>query len=193
MSLPSHQDRETQRARLGFGRRPHSQRRGAREGAVLFLLCAGLVVMIAGPKFAADYQSSEIQLPALPFKGQASVVDGDTLDIRDRHVRLWGIDAPELATPAGKIAAEYLAQVIGNQEVTCFDTGQRSQKRIVARCADTWGRDLAEIMVASGWALDWPEFSRGSYAAAEVRARAAKQGVFSAPTSVEPPIALIES
>jgi endonuclease YncB( thermonuclease family) len=27
--------------------------------------------------------------------GQASVVDGDTLEIRGTQIRLWGIDAPE--------------------------------------------------------------------------------------------------
>ena len=27
--------------------------------------------------------------------GQASVIDGDTLEIHGTHIRLWGIDAPE--------------------------------------------------------------------------------------------------
>ena len=27
--------------------------------------------------------------------GQASVIDGDTLEIHGIHIRLWGIDAPE--------------------------------------------------------------------------------------------------
>jgi hypothetical protein len=29
------------------------------------------------------------------FVGQASVVDGDTLEIQGRRIRLWGVDAPE--------------------------------------------------------------------------------------------------
>ncbi|WP_371180105.1 thermonuclease family protein [Bradyrhizobium sp. URHA0013] len=29
------------------------------------------------------------------IKGQASIIDGDTLDIHGTHIRLWGIDAPE--------------------------------------------------------------------------------------------------
>ena len=29
------------------------------------------------------------------FAGQASVIDGDTLEIHGRRIRLWGVDAPE--------------------------------------------------------------------------------------------------
>jgi endonuclease YncB( thermonuclease family) len=29
------------------------------------------------------------------FGGQASITDGDTIEIHDERIRLWGIDAPE--------------------------------------------------------------------------------------------------
>ena len=29
------------------------------------------------------------------FVGQASVIDGDTLEIHGTRIRLWGVDAPE--------------------------------------------------------------------------------------------------
>jgi hypothetical protein len=29
--------------------------------------------------------------------GQANVIDGDTIEIHAKHIRLWGIDAPESA------------------------------------------------------------------------------------------------
>jgi endonuclease YncB( thermonuclease family) len=32
---------------------------------------------------------------AADLAGQASIIDGDTLEIHGRRIRLWGIDAPE--------------------------------------------------------------------------------------------------
>lgn len=51
-----------------------------------------------------------------------NIHDGDTLRcdidlgfnviLKNRTVRLWGINAPELATPAGKAARDYLAETL---------------------------------------------------------------------------------
>lgn len=40
--------------------------------------------------------SSAVALPT-ELTGQASILDGDTLEIHGTRVRLWGIDAPESA------------------------------------------------------------------------------------------------
>jgi endonuclease YncB( thermonuclease family) len=42
---------------------------------------------------------------AADIMGQASVIDGDTIEIHDRRIRLFGIDAPEapqICTASGK-------------------------------------------------------------------------------------------
>jgi hypothetical protein len=46
------------------------------------------------------------------FTGQASIIDGDTLEIHGTRIRLWGIDAPESSklcrtTTAGHTAARH--------------------------------------------------------------------------------------
>jgi endonuclease YncB( thermonuclease family) len=47
------------------------------------LLLAAISVVLSGAAFADD------------LIGQASVIDGDTLEIHGTHIRLFGIDAPE--------------------------------------------------------------------------------------------------
>lgn len=49
---------------------------------------------------------------------------------------------------------------------------------MVATCARADGRDVNGWLVRQGWALDWPRYSRGAYAAAQPEARAAGRGVW---------------
>ncbi len=70
-------------------------------------------------------------LPAVALAdmtGQASVIDGDTIDIHGQQIRLHGIDAPEIGQvcslkgepwPCGRAAANLLRDLIGGQEVDC--------------------------------------------------------------------------
>jgi endonuclease YncB( thermonuclease family) len=115
-----------------------------------------------------------------------SVIDGDTFDIGEMRVRIWGIDAPELKQKCynaasfwlcGEVAAQVLRNRILGKHVTCDQSGIDRDGREVARCKldET---DLGGFMVEGGWAVDWPKHSKGEYASVEASARAAGLGIF---------------
>jgi endonuclease YncB( thermonuclease family) len=91
------------------------------------------------------------------------VHDGDTFRCHDGpRVRVWGIDAPELKTPAGPASTRALRQLVAGKILTCVPKGH-SYDRVVALCTVN-GRDIAAEMVLGGWAVDWPKYSHGRYA-----------------------------
>jgi endonuclease YncB( thermonuclease family) len=104
--------------------------------------------------------------------GQASVIDGDTLEIHGTRVRLWGIDAPEssqlcrgedsLQYQCGTKAANELDAFIARRPVSCIPISLDRYGRTVATCA-VGAVDLGEWLVRNGLALDWPQYSRGRY------------------------------
>lgn len=90
------------------------------------------------------------------------VVDGDTIRIGARTIRLQGLDAEELSEPTGHPARSVLEGLVAGRTVACTPDGTSSYGRIVARCYID-GIDIAIPMVAGGWALDCARFSGGRY------------------------------
>lgn len=95
--------------------------------------------------------------------GKCHVIDGDTIVIRGTHIRLAGIDAPELDHPFGKQARWTLINLCKGQVVTARLKPELSHDRVVAQCFLPDGRDLAAEMVRMGMAIDWPKYSGGRY------------------------------
>jgi endonuclease YncB( thermonuclease family) len=101
--------------------------------------------------------------------GQASIIDGDTLEIHGTHIRLWGIDAPESSRPCrddkslqyqcGAKAANQLDTFIARRPVDCSPVSLDQYGRTLAVCS-IGGVDLAEWLVRNGLALDWPLYSK---------------------------------
>jgi endonuclease YncB( thermonuclease family) len=152
-----------------------ARRRNSPAGRLLFLLSFALLAAWIGPQLTRDISARAPSPPALA--GTARPVDGDTLALGSTRIRLWGIDAPEADTTVGRQATHLMAQALALGPVRCEDTGGRSHERIVARCLDAAGQDLAERMVGAGLAVDWPKFSQGRYAPAEARAKRAQLGL----------------
>lgn len=122
---------------------------------------------------------------AADIAGQASVIDGDTIEIHSQRIRLHGIDAPEGAQlcyrdgepwPCGRRAAFALADCIGNLTVTCEAKDRDRYGRIVATCF-AGGEELNAWMVRQGWALAYRRYST-DYIAAEEAARQDGAGVW---------------
>ena len=101
-------------------------------------------------------------------QGRAWVVDGDTIDIYGKRIRLAGIDAPELDHPYGKNAKFALLKLCQGQRVRAVFDGLDAYQRNVATCYLPDGRDLSAEMVKLGMAIDWPKFSGGKYQQYEV-------------------------
>lgn len=129
-------------------------------------------------------------LPVCPaaaqtVSGSAGVVDGDTLDVNGRKVRLFGIDAPEArqtcdrdgeAWACGEESANQLRTLIGESRADCSGSEVDQYGRLVAVC---WAGslELNKTMVAYGWATAFRKYS-SAYVADEVRAKGAKRGLW---------------
>ncbi len=125
--------------------------------------------------------------------GPPRIIDGDTLAVQGRVIRLYGIDAPELgqscrigerAYDCGRIARTALLDLTAGVTVICKlvpassgaspeDDG--AEVRIGHCSAD--GYDLSEGMAYTGWALALRRVSE-RYVALEERARAARRGLW---------------
>ena len=121
------------------------------------------------------------------LNGVASVIDGDTVEIRGTRIRLHGIDAPEsrqLCTrPSGQSwrcgqqAALALSDRIGRRSVSCVARDTDRYGRTIAVCSQD-GIDLNAWMVAEGWAVAYRQYSR-DYVLADTEARSAGRNIWS--------------
>jgi endonuclease YncB( thermonuclease family) len=92
---------------------------------------------------------------------QVAVVDGGTLLLRNRVVRLLGVDPPKRGVPCtasdgsdidcGAAATSALAALVWEVSVACLVHGQDELGRPYAMC-DAGGTDLNRAQVAAGWA-----------------------------------------
>lgn len=121
----------------------------------------------------------------LVIAGRASVIDGDTLEIHGRRIRLQAIDAPEARQscrrgdetwPCGRQAAFALADRIGTKPVECRARETDRWGRAVAVCR-AGGAELNGWLVEQGWALAYRAYGK-DYVGQEEAARAHRRGVW---------------
>ena len=120
--------------------------------------------------------------------GQARVVDGDTLVVDDRKIRLNGVDAPEMRQncldasnewyPCGNEAAQALSRRISGQPVTCVLNPQPDRYgRAIGTCWFSDGEDMQSWLVRWGWAVAYRRYS-SRYLHDESRARGNRSGIW---------------
>jgi endonuclease YncB( thermonuclease family) len=134
---------------------------------------------------------ADIAFPALAFSsqpivGKASVIDGDTIEIHGKRIRLHGIDAPEGRQPCkdatgksyrcGQRAAFALADKIKSQTVHCDPNGKDRYRRVIAVCR-LGAINLNGWMVSQGWAIAYRYYSK-EFVSQEDEARKAKRGMW---------------
>ena len=124
------------------------------------------------------------------IKGNAIVVDGDTVKINGKKIRFGGIDAPESyyrgkkqtciednkKVFCGQISKDKLIEKIGNNSVNCkIEKKKDKYKRLVGECFIK-KESLSVFMVRNGYAFDWPYYSKGKFAKDQEHAKMNKLG-----------------
>jgi endonuclease YncB( thermonuclease family) len=140
----------------------------------LLIALSSLFVLSLGPALSAS-----------DLVGQASIIDGDTIEIHGQRIRLFGIDAPEhdqlceaggTQYRCGQQAALALSDQIGSQTVDCSPRDVDEYGRIIAVCSAA-GVDLNAWMVRQGWALAYRHYST-AYVGDEDTAHLAGDGIW---------------
>lgn len=119
--------------------------------------------------------------------GPVAVIDGDTLKMGTRRIRLFGIDAPESRQTCqtargtdwwcGTEASKAMRAIVEGKHVTCHQQDIDRYNRMVAIC-EADGRDIGGVLVEQGLAIAYRYFSQ-RYVPAETSAKRARRGIWS--------------
>lgn len=122
---------------------------------------------------------------AAPFTGRVHVIDGDTIDVGQTRVRLFGIDAPERDQPCtskdgqawgcGDWVTRQVRDRYTDAQAVCTALDRDRYGRVVARCTVA-GEDMARRLVQEGWAFAYREYSM-DYDLDEKRAVVTARGI----------------
>lgn len=119
------------------------------------------------------------------ISGKPTIIDADTIELRQRRVRLYGIDAVEadqvcflgnLAWRCGLDAINALDRMIGGREIHCEERDRDRYHRIIATCR-LGSTDIARWLVETGWAVAYRRFSE-EYIVSEEQARRGRVGIW---------------
>jgi endonuclease YncB( thermonuclease family) len=156
-----------------------------RKAIILIIICSIFFVLTY-----KDVRSEEIK----EISGNAKIIDGDTIKINSKKIRLHGIDAPEFKQrckkpyltivfftltkdyPCGKISTQKLQKKINNKAITCKILDIDRYKRLIGECYKR-NLNLNSWLVSNGYAVAYRKYSK-KYVSYEINARNEKLGIW---------------
>ncbi|KAA9361367.1 thermonuclease family protein [Ochrobactrum quorumnocens] len=164
--------------RRRYYRRPYQTGQRRRGGAFRSIF---LTLLIFSALVAIIVSLPVNRQPKESLAGTVYVIDGDTVILNKVHIRLLGIDAPEMEQSCqtgertylcGREARNALRGRISGAAIRCEKEGIDKYGRDLGRCylGET---DLNRWMVEQGWAVSY-----GDYRSEEVVARREKLGLW---------------
>lgn len=126
-------------------------------------------------QFALSLKQHEMRVDIVGGHADIRVLDGDTILSPDgQRLRLYGLDAPEYSSRAGRMAARRLRELLDTPAITYRIFGRdRYGRPLAVLYAD--GQDINRRLVEEGHVRAYRRYT-GRYKAAERRARRAGRG-----------------
>ena len=152
---------------------------------ILIIICSIFFILTYN-----DVKSEEIK----EISGNAQIIDGDTIKINAKKIRLHGIDAPEFKQmckkpyltiiffsfhkdyPCGKISTEKLKKKVNNKVIKCKILDIDRYKRLIGECYKK-NLNLNSWLVSNGHAVAYRKYSK-KYVAHEDIAKKDKLGLW---------------
>ncbi len=156
-----------------------------RKAIILIIICSIFFILTYN-----DVRSEVIK----EISGNAQIIDGDTIKINSKKIRLYGIDAPESKQickkpyltiifftfikdyPCGKISTQKLQKKINNKVITCKILDIDRYKRLIGECYKK-NLNLNSWLVSNGYAVAYRKYSK-KYISNEINAKNEKKGLW---------------
>lgn len=156
-----------------------------RKAIILIIICSIFFILTYN-----DVRSEVIK----EISGNAQIIDGDTIKINSKKIRLYGIDAPEFKQkckkpyltiifftftkdyPCGKISTQKLQKKINNKVITCKILDIDRYKRLIGECYKR-NLNLNSWLVSNGYAVAYRKYSK-KYISNEINAKNEKKGLW---------------